>query len=160
MEPTSETQEQKLEHLLQKTLRELPPRRAPASLEQRVLAELGRRAALPWWRKSYAHWPLLARCAFLLSSAVIAKAVIMSTVWIMLGFESSSAAAAVATPVVWLLSFADLASSWVEFAGAVLSSVPRFWIYAGVVCLTAMYATLFGVGAFVYRLFHGNRHTF
>lgn len=47
--------EEKLERLIHRTLRDLAPRRAPRTLEARVFAELERRAALPWWRQSYAH---------------------------------------------------------------------------------------------------------
>ena len=38
-----------------------------------MLAELERRAAFAWWRRSFSHWPLLARAAFLLVSAVLIR---------------------------------------------------------------------------------------
>ncbi len=44
MNPTPDNEE-KMERLIHRTLRDLPPRRAPNSLERRVLAELDRRAA-------------------------------------------------------------------------------------------------------------------
>ena len=53
-------------------LRNLPDRKAPAGLEARVLAEISRRAALPWWRKSFAHWPVAVRLGFLILSARVA----------------------------------------------------------------------------------------
>jgi hypothetical protein len=40
-------------------------------LEARVYCEIERRAALPWWRLSFAHWPLFARAAFLVMSGVL-----------------------------------------------------------------------------------------
>jgi hypothetical protein len=49
MSPNPENNERKLERLIHETLRELPARQAPSSLENRVLAELARRTALPWW---------------------------------------------------------------------------------------------------------------
>lgn len=154
MHPSPETREQKLERLIQQTLRDLPARRAPNTLETRVFAELERRAALPWWRKSYAHWPLLARCTFLLGSAAILKAVIMVTVWVMVGFEVGPFQEAFSSSFAWAQALGDFMRSLVEFGSAVLSTVPRFWLYAGGVCLAAMYATLLGLGAFTYRLFH------
>lgn len=154
MQPSPENQEQKLERLIQKTLRELPTRRAPGSLENRVFAELERRAALPWWRKSYAHWPLPARCAFLLGSAAVLKAVIMAAIWVMVGFETGPFNEAFSSSYAWAHAIGDFMHSVVEFGGAVLSTVPRFWLYAGGVCLASMYATLLGLGAFTYRLFH------
>ena len=54
-----------LKDLLDRTLQELPLRRAPPTLESRVLDELERRAALAWWRRSFAHWPVAARAVFL-----------------------------------------------------------------------------------------------
>src|ERR1700686_3573047 len=60
-----------LERLLDRTLRELPLRRAPPTLEARVCSELKRRAARAWWRRSFAHWPVPARAAFLAICAVL-----------------------------------------------------------------------------------------
>jgi hypothetical protein len=157
MQPSPENHEQKLERLIQQTLRDLPARRAPSSLENRVFAELERRAAQPWWRKSYAHWPLPARCAFLICSAGVLKAVIMAAVWVMVGFEAGPFNEAFASSYASLHAIGDLAGSIVEFCSAVLSSVPRFWLYAGGVCLAAMYATLLGLGAFAYRVFNAKR---
>src|ERR1700689_4787557 len=54
-----------LERLVNRALRELPVRRAPPGMERRVWNELARRAALPWWRRSFAHWPGPARAVFL-----------------------------------------------------------------------------------------------
>jgi hypothetical protein len=152
-----ENQHQKLDHLMQKTLGDLPPRRAPVALEERVLAEIARRAAMPWWRKSYAHWPLVARCAFLLGSGAVLKGVIMAAVWVLVGFETASYHEAFASSFPWINTISALAGSLVEYLGAVLAAIPRFWLYAGVICVTAMYATLFGVGAFAYRVFHARR---
>ena len=47
MQPSPENHQEKLERAIHQTLRALPPRRAPRSLEDRVFAELARRAALP-----------------------------------------------------------------------------------------------------------------
>ena len=41
-----------LEQLIDRTLRELPLRRAPRTLETRVLAAIAARQALPWWKRS------------------------------------------------------------------------------------------------------------
>ncbi|MEO7413609.1 MAG: hypothetical protein ABIZ81_09645 [Opitutaceae bacterium] len=155
MQLPPENHEQMLERLIQKTLRDLPARRAPSSLEDRVFAEIGRRAARPWWQKSYTHWPLPARCAFLIGSAAVLKTVIMAAVWFLVGFEAAPFAEAFSSSFAWLQALTDLAGSIWQFGGAVLYSIPRFWLYAGALCLAAMYATLFGLGAFAYRVFHG-----
>ena len=46
-----------LERFIHQTLRALPDRKAPGTLEARVLAEVERRAAIPWWHKSWSYWP-------------------------------------------------------------------------------------------------------
>ena len=63
--------EGQLARLFERTLRDLPLRRAPSTLEARVLSELRRRASLPWWRRSFSHWPALARACFGLGIAVL-----------------------------------------------------------------------------------------
>jgi len=50
------------------TLRALPSPTAPATLAGRVLAELARREARPWWRREVAGWPRSARLIFVLTA--------------------------------------------------------------------------------------------
>ena len=63
----------KLEQRVHVLLRDLPNRRAPRSLEQRVMAEIARLSALPWWRKSFGHWPVAARAGFILVCAGLVR---------------------------------------------------------------------------------------
>ncbi len=50
-----------LETWVDRSLRDLPDEPAPAALTSRVLDELARRAARPWWQRSPATWPLALR---------------------------------------------------------------------------------------------------
>ena len=70
-----------LEQLLDRTLRPLPLRRAPPALQSHVLEELQRRAALPWWRRSFAHWPSAARAGFVLVCLALVGMVILGGDW-------------------------------------------------------------------------------
>jgi hypothetical protein len=138
-----------LERLVDRALHDLPLRRAPATLESRVFAELQRRAALPWWRRSFAHWPLAARAGFL----VICIALI--------GFVFVGGAAAMDA----LRSLSDsgaLSLSWVRAAGVLMASAGNLialltravqpgLLYGGIAVCAALYAVLFGLGAAVYR---------
>jgi len=133
---------EKLERLIDRTLRAQPPLRAPRGLETRVLNELARRAALPWWRKSFAHWPLAARALFVLASGVFIKLALTGVTWM------SDAAAA---PVASVQNKARIASSLVEVGAAVVHAIPPQWLYFGVAFGAAMYALLFGLGATAYR---------
>jgi hypothetical protein len=75
----------------------------------------------------------------------------------MVGFETASFTEAFATPFAWIRSVTTLGGSVWDLCGAVIYSLPRFWLYGGLVCLAAMYATLVGLGAFTYRTLHANR---
>jgi hypothetical protein len=46
-------------------LKRLPDRTAPRTLRPRIMAAIGRRAALPWYRQSWQMWPAAARIASL-----------------------------------------------------------------------------------------------
>ena len=61
--------EKNLEQLISRTLRDLPPRRAPRSLESRVLAALEHQAVIPWYHKSWSYWPAAIRASFLPNEA-------------------------------------------------------------------------------------------
>lgn len=150
MNPSPE-QTEKLERLIHRTLRELPPRRAPGSLEGRVLAELERRAALPWWRQNFAHWPLAVRAGFVVVSAGLAKVVLMAAVWAMAGFDAAQFPNAFAPQLAWLQAALDLAGTAANAGGAIFRSLPPLWLYGGAAFFATLYAVLFGVGAAAYR---------
>src|SRR3954469_3642786 len=57
--------EQQLERDIGRLLSQQPQRRAPATLEDRVLRELTLRASKPWWLQGYSRWPWAARAMFL-----------------------------------------------------------------------------------------------
>ena len=48
-------------------------RRAPRTLESRVLAQIESGAVATGWRRGFAHWPLAARVLFLAASAGVVK---------------------------------------------------------------------------------------
>jgi len=91
-----------LEKFIHQTLRSLPARRAPHSLEARVRAAIEARAALPWWKQSFAQWPVAARFAFVIASAGLAKLAIMAVVWGMAGFDGTEFANAFSTQLGWI----------------------------------------------------------
>jgi hypothetical protein len=141
--------EDKLERVLNDALRGAPLRRAPSTLQARVVGELQRRAALPWWRRSFAQWPLAQRSVFV----VICVGLIGST--LLGGFSA----------VVGTRSFTEIGAltlSWAQPALALMSSagglvalllrvIPPLWLYAGMVVGAMLYVALFGLGAAVYR---------
>lgn len=156
MNPSPDNHE-KLERAIHQTLRELPPRRAPRSLESRVLAELERRAALPWWRKSFAYWPLAARSAFVVLGAGVAVSVVFGIVAAQAGFDLGVVTAFFAREFAWIQAGLSLARSLGDFASIVFRSIPPLWLYGGLAFMGAMYVALFGLGAAAYRTLYVNR---
>lgn len=146
-----------LEKLIHQTLRSLPDRRAPRSLEGRVLAAIAAQAALPWWKQSYARWPLAVRCAFLVVSGAIAKAVIMATVWAMSGAEGAQLVRTVAGEFAWVSRLSAAVTTLGDFGALLLRSIPAPWLYGGLAGFALLYATLFGLGATAYRTLYANR---
>lgn len=152
--PDPHHREEQLERLIHRTLRELPPRRAPGALEQRVLAEIERRAALPWWRKSFAHWPLGARAVFLLLCIGVVKLALMGSVWVMAGFDGAQFREAFAQPVAWMEGALAIVHAITGFSEIVMRNIPTLWLYGGLAFFATMYAALFGLGAAAYKAIH------
>lgn len=143
-----------LEKMIHETLRALPARRAPRSLEGRVLAAIEARQSLPWWKQSFAHWPLAARVAFLLLTSVLAA------VLISLFFHADATAEAsslLSGPLTLLAHIKAIAVGIGNVGTLVVGSIPSCWIYGALGFIVVMYATLVGLGATAYRLFFSHR---
>jgi hypothetical protein len=142
--------DEQLERLIGRVLRDQPPRRAPSSLESKVFAEIAQRAAAPWWRSSFSHWPMAARIAFVLASVGVVKVTLDAIMWILTPLEPSVPQVALPSSVAWIHSLTVA-------AGAIFRGVPTLWIYGGLTLLTAMYIVLFGVSAAAYRTLYAHR---
>ena len=149
--PSPDDRAQRLERAVHRALREIPARPAPASLEQRVLAEISRRAALPWWRKSFVHWPVAARAVFIVLLAGVVKVVLMGGVWVMAGFDVAQFREAFGTPVGWMEAGFTVMRAIADFFEILFRNIPPLWLYGGAVALAASYAALFGLGAAAYK---------
>ena len=138
-----------LEQLLDRTLRPLPLRRAPPALQSRVLEELQRRAALPWWRRSFAHWPSTARAVFVLVCLALIAMMFLGGNWTADSVRSLHASGALSpSPGPQVLAVMMAAG---ELATLLARAVPPAWIYAGLAAGAVLYAALFGLGAAAYR---------
>ncbi len=159
MNPAPEDQA-RLERLIHRTLRELPARPAPPTLEQRVRSAIARRAALPWWRQGFAHWPLAARAAFAVLSAGTVKLVLLLAAWATSGFESATKSETLAQPVAWFESARTVADAIGNSFALLFHSIPTLWLYGGLAFCAAMYLALFGLGTAAYRTFQAQRSIF
>jgi hypothetical protein len=149
--------EQKLERFIDQTLRDLPRRGAPGTLEQRVMAEIARRAALPWWKQNFAHWPMAARIAFLIFSGGLVKAMMMLLVFAGAGFEAAQFREVFATQYAWMDAGATVMRALGDFVTATLQGIPSLWLYGALATIAGLYVTLFGLGAAAYRTLYASR---
>jgi hypothetical protein len=145
------TENDPLEPLIDRTLRSLPPLRAPQSLETRVLAEIERRAALPWWKQSFLRWPLPVRALFVLASLGATKGAVDASMWLMDRLRGLPIPGAITEPAASLESVATVTSSLTSAVTALFQGIPVHWLYAAGITAAAMYAALVGLGAIAYR---------
>jgi hypothetical protein len=138
----------KLEQLISQALKDLPSRRAPGTLETRVLNELQRRAALPWWRVSFAQWPAVPRIAFVVTCIALVAATILGGVSALAGVSLNVVAAQVLS---WLHPFLAVISSAGGVAALLVNVIPPVWLYGGLALGIVLYVSLFGLGAAAYR---------
>lgn len=142
------------ERLIERALRGLAMRRAPLTLESRVLGELQRRAALPWWRHSFAQWPPAARGTFVLLCAALAGLVFRGGLWAIAGLESLHASGMPSLP--WARQVLMLTGAAGELALSLVRAVPPDWVYEGLAVSALLYTALFGLAAAAYRTLYLN----
>lgn len=146
----NEQREQQLERLVDKALRDQPPRRAPLDLESKVMAEIARRAVAPWWQGSFSGWPVAARLLFIIASAGLITLVLKASAMIIDPINPGARSAALFADVAWIPSL-------FMTIGTVVHDLPSLWVYGGVAILGALYLTLFGVSAAAYRTLYAPR---
>ncbi len=141
----------KLEASIHRVLRKLPDRKAPFTLEARVLAELGRRASLPWWRKSFAHWPSAVRAGFFVGAGLAAALVV--AVLFLLGRSTGARelTAGVSTSYAWLTIARDVVAATGYRVKSLVATIPPLWLYGGAATVALCYAAVAAAGAATYR---------
>jgi hypothetical protein len=135
--------DQKLAQLLDRALHELPLRHAAPTLESRVVGELARRGALPWWRQNFAHWPRYARTLFFAVCGALNGVAFAGGAWIVAGLGSAHA---------WRQASAVVAAA-AALSGSMVRAIPPAWLYDGAAVAIVLYALLFALGAAAYRTF-------
>jgi len=146
---------EKLESFVDQLVRGQPLRRAPATLEARVLAQLAlQQAPIPWWRRGFTHWPLTARVAFLIASYGFVRLAIAGVMSIITFVGSREVAE---TAVSWAHVGTTAVSATVSLCSLIVSAIPPLWLYGAAVCGFALYALLFGLGTVAYRTLYVQR---
>jgi hypothetical protein len=144
--------DEELEHLIDRELRRLPELPAPATLMPRVMQAIAARQAVPWWRKSFIHWPVSARLAFLAGSSAL-TALLVYLVW---GFSSGVSLGGLGSEIQPWLSGLSAIRSLLETLGSaalVLAKSASNWLMWSAITMAAVsYLTTVGLGTVCWRL--------
>lgn len=144
--------EEKLERLVSQVLRDQPLRRAPASLEARVLRELSARARLPWWRRGIASWPVTVRIPVIAGCAVCVPLVWILSLWLAGRLVAVATHPGVTGPIATLWDTGRTVASLGATLTHILQSIPREWLVGGIIATATLYAVLFALVAAGYAL--------
>lgn len=145
--------DEKLERLVGQALREQPLRRAPASLEARVLGELAARARLPWWRRGIASWPAAVRVPVIAGCAVCVPLVWVLSLWLAARLVTAIRSR-VAGPLATLHEAGQMLASLGATATHLFQIIPREWLLGGILATATVYAVLFALIAVGYSLLY------
>lgn len=127
------------------------------SLEARVLGEIARRQALPWWQQSYAFWPNAVKLSFLVIATGIAGALLLFSMQL-LGVVSGESVRQIFEPFVGAVYTLRAGASAV--IGLVTPSMPELSntvIFGGLAIVGGAYAVMLGLGATAYRVLWQHR---
>lgn len=146
-----------LKDFVHKALSELPSRRAPSTLIDRVNAAIAMREALPWHSREWTVWPAPAR--MLVVTAGLAA--VAAFVWLgVAGTEWFSVAPVreIATERAPLVS--GLVSAFITVLEGLRIAIERMaqpYLIGILVVLGTAYAACVGAGAWIYRFLHALR---
>ncbi|MGA9024466.1 MAG: hypothetical protein WB440_00265 [Steroidobacteraceae bacterium] len=142
----------RLERLLHATLRGLPARPAPHDLESRVHAELARRAAQTWPRRSFRHWPMSARAGFVATCGILAAVALLSGSWMEVSIRTLIESDVLAN--FWVRHLTQLGAAAGDLAVSLANALPAAWLDTLLAVAASLYVCLFGLGAAAYRFLY------
>jgi hypothetical protein len=147
-DPTDE----KLERLVSQTLRQQPLRRAPPSLEARVLGEIAARARLPWWRRGIATWPAAVRVPVIACCAICVPLVWIGSLWLAAKLVSVATQPAIAGPIAAVRHTGQAVVSVGALSVHIAQAIPREWLLGGIFATGTLYAVLVALVAAGYSM--------
>ena len=145
---------QEIERYVDELLRAQPLRRAPPTLQARVLARV---RSLPWWRQSFVHWPVAARLGFLILSYGFVRLVLAGAGSVTESMQSGELAGALTPAENWLHAGAAVLSAANSTGASLLHAVPSLWLYGAAAFAVSLYVALFGLGTVAYRTLYINK---
>lgn len=142
---------EELEKFIHQNLRSLPPRRAPRSLESRVMAAIEHQAAIAWYHKSWSYWPAAVRVAFLGAGTAVAAAAVAGFYLVSQGAAVDAVAGELGAGFGWVSRIIAGGNWVVNFAQQQIGTIPSLWLYGSLAFFAAMYVTFIGLGTAAYR---------
>jgi len=149
----NDANESRLAARLHRELRQLPDRKAPATLAPRVLGALAARQRAPWWRKSWAGWPPGVRLAFLSFCLTLAGGLILAGLQLPQPIELAAGLTESASG--WFSSVKPYLALLLRLGDALwltLEAAPPQIVWLGVALVALAYATCVGLGTLGYRV--------
>lgn len=136
---------------LERELRALPLRRAPDSLEDRVLSAIEARARLPWWHQSYSRWPVPAQRAFRVFSASIAG-VIIALAMQLIPADGAGGFSLLDVTRNWFGWLRSSAGAVHDTVGNLFPEISTIWIRVTFGAIGVLFAALTGSLVLAYRM--------
>lgn len=149
MKSRNSNHEQRLERLTHEALRQLPPCRAPASLEARVLHEIEARATRPRPAAGISHWPVAARVALVTVCALCVPLAWVLVMSVRMQLTYTLAATGATHVLHSMRGTSDALLLLVELAARLAHQIPDIWMLGGLLVTGALYAALSALGYFV-----------
>lgn len=147
---------EELEQFIHQQLRGLPARKAPRTLEARVMASLERNASIPWYHKSWSYWPAAVRGVFLAFATGAAGVAVTAFYLMTVGVDAGAVGTEVRSYFEWATRLVSVGAWIVDFINYIISSIPTLWLYSGLATIVALYVAFFGLGAAAYRMLYRN----
>lgn len=142
-----------------RTLRQLPDRRAPSTLAPRVLARIAQRRVRAWYRQPWFEWPR----AYQIGAGCLAAALITIAMWVVwphaesVNLDSAKQVATQFEPVREVSTVAGVVNALVGAALVVLKSLSG-WALVGILAGFALiWSTTLGLGTACWRLAMGSQ---
>lgn len=150
--------EKQLEALIDRELKQLPALPAPPTLLPRVLAALGHRAALPWYRSDWQAWPFRLQVASLACLAAMFAGLCFGS-WQL--SEAAMVGEATQTLRHWFSGFAFVWSTLAVLGNALVLAAKNLGplaVWACIIAGLATYLSCLGLGTAFVRLAVVRRH--
>ncbi len=157
---TREDRRHRLERLMQRALSELPPSRAPATLERRVIEAIEARAADASRQESpsnqsvrrggFGSWPLTARAALLACCLASVIVVLLGLRELATRIATLAADPSIAGRLQALRGALEAVAAFAALPARLIRAIPPDWLLGGLLATAVLYAVLFALLAVGY----------